>query len=148
MFKQIFLGVSIFLSTVLVHADEQNLNIERLVKQMIKDGKITSNCWRTVGDAKKLITVESIKLREKGTDFFITGQDCACTGARVCEQWIYQLNEDSYKLIFGPSQADGIKPLKTHTNGYKDIKESYTGGNDTWVGIYKFNGSQYQIKKK
>ena len=65
-------------------------------------------------------------------------------GARVCNQWIYQINGSSYQLIFCPSQADGIVPLQTYTNGYRDIHE--TAAQHGWTGIHQFRGSRYHLR--
>lgn len=128
------------------HAGQEQISLSKFVEQLVKEKEITMECARSEKKASDLISVEPIKLREQGTDMLVTGQNCACVGARVCQQWIFQISGAELRLIFGPSQADGIAPLKQTTNGYKNIKETYIGGG-SWTGVYRFNGSKYVQKK-
>ncbi len=147
MFKKMVVGVLICTFSFAVSAGESGVRLEKIFHTMIKDGSLETDCARTAKNAKDLISAEPIILRKSGVDYLVTGQDCACVGARVCNQWIYQLNGENFRLIFGPSQADGISPRKSYTNQYKDILETYlsSGG---WNGFYKFDGRRYQLMKK
>ncbi len=143
---KICLVISGFFWLAPVHASQEQTSLSKFVGQLVKAGEITMECARSEKKASDLISVETIKLREKGADMLVTGQNCACVGARVCQQWLFQLTGEEPRLIFGPSQADGIKPLTRITNGYKDIKETYIGGGG-WTGVYRFNGTKYVPNK-
>lgn len=147
MFKKMVVGVLICTFSFPVSAGESGVRLEMIFQTMIKEGSLEGECARTAKNAKDLISAEPINLRKSGVDYLVTGQDCACVGARVCQQWIYQLNGEDYRLIFGPSQADRISPQKSYTNHYQDILETYlsSGG---WKGFYKFDGRHYQLMKK
>jgi len=124
-------------------ASADSVNLQALLQVLARDGEIEVSCLRSAGSADDLIAVEPINLRQ-GTDVLVTGQGCACMGARVCNQWIYQINGSSYTLIFGPSQADGIMPLQSSTNGYRDIQE--TAAQHGWTGVHQFRDGRYQLR--
>ncbi|MBI4750674.1 MAG: hypothetical protein HY774_19485 [Acidobacteria bacterium] len=122
---------------------------EKVVQQMILDGQVTRACVEEAGGFTKVVSVLPVDLNGDGNpEMIIYGHNCACVGARRCQQWIYVNTKSGYKLVFGPGQVDEITPQKTVTNGYKDLLVGFVSGNDGWQVIYKFDGIRYQEQNK
>ena len=90
-----------------------------------------------------------MELNGDGTpELLVTGQGCACQGARRCFQWIYRSAKTGFQLIFGPDPADSLTAKKASSNGYRDIESAGFSGNDACTVTYKFDGRRYQEQRK
>lgn len=119
----------------------------RVVQQMVKDGEIDASCANEEGPLK-IVDVNTIELNGDGTpELLITGQGCACQGARRCAQWIYRSTKSGYEWIFGPDQADSLTAKKASSKGYRDIESTGLSGNDACTVTYKFDGRRYQKQR-
>jgi uncharacterized protein len=121
--------------------------MDELVAQMIRDGEVRRECVNeSPGKMEKLFDVSPIDLNgDEHPELQITGQECACQGARRCMVWIYRRATDGrYERIFGASPADSITPQRIATNGYLDLVETGVSGNDVCASTHKFNGQRYQ----
>ena len=139
---------------------------QELIQQIISDDDtVTSSCVEKLGDAENAVEVESIDLNRDGkTDYLVSGLtasinidmtgngkseivDCLC-GSRRCHNWLYVDTGNGYLLVLSAKDG-GILPLKTYTNGYRDLSVESVSGNSRPVrSIYKFDGIKYQEIKQ
>lgn len=91
----------------------------------------------------KTVTVKAIDLSRAGASGFIltipTREFCGTGG---CETWLYRAVRGRYVFML---TAVDIKPMKTITNGYRDlVSSSNSGAYEIWTQFYKFDGQHYE----
>lgn len=118
-----------------------------IVEQMVNDGEIPADCAKEE-KLSDLIEIDTLDLNSDGQlELLITGDRCACQGARRCYQWVYRQGQNRIELIFGPDPADSIITLKASTQGWRDLKLSGVSGDEICTMIYKFDGRRYQEQR-
>ena len=119
-----------------------------LVRQMVKDGEIPAACAREEAPSK-LVDIHLLDLNSDGNpEYLITGNGCACQGARRCFQWIYRASKRSVERVFGPDPADSVTAKKSATGGWRDIESTGVAGNEVCSITWKFDGKQYREDQK
>lgn len=115
-----------------------------LLQQMVDDREIEDSCVREEG-ASKVISVSTIELNgDNKPEYMVSGNGCACYGARRCNIWIYRKSGNDYEKIFDGFPADGIYPKKRRAKGYADLQVMFPVGNSTESAFFKFDGRRYR----
>jgi serine/threonine protein kinase len=100
----------------------------------------------SISKLAKAMTVYSVDLDGDGGPEFIVSVSgmCGASGAN-CEEWVYRKRAEAYELMLDDTY---IEPMKTITNGYRDLKASGTSGAyDLFFRFYKFDGKHYRNVK-
>jgi len=125
----------------------QVLVTQQLVEQMMRDDAIDRECVELAnGRFDELFSASAIDLNRDGRpELNLIGTGCACRGARRCMWWIYRQTANGYEQILDGVPAEDITPLRTSTNGNRDLRVSmWAGANDMVAIIYRFDGSRYR----
>jgi hypothetical protein len=62
-------------------------------------------------------------------------------------QWVYRKTSTGYELLLSAGPVDEITPLKTITNGYRDLKVIAPVGNSATIQTHRFDGRRYTNQK-
>lgn len=88
-------------------------------------------------------TVKAVDLNGAGASGFIlkiSSRDFCGSGG--CETWLYRAVRGRYVFMLS---ADEITPMKTMTNGYRDLASSRnSGAYEIWTQFYRFDGQHYE----
>lgn len=75
---------------------------------------------------------------------FPTRRFCFMEG--TCTFWLYRKTSDGWELLLTTDAP--ILPLKTSTNGYRDLsRHASVGATHEYTTIYKFDGTNYHAKE-
>ena len=122
-----------------------------LVNQLIRDNSSVSECIRKYRGGKSelltYLTLRTVDLNKDGqVEYIVQGDDNVeecLRGNRVSSVWLYRKTKNGFELML--SGGNDFTPLKTYTNGYRDLKEPIGGGAfELYTTIYKFDGNSYQ----
>lgn len=119
---------------------------QQLVEQMMRDNAVDRECVELAnGRLGDLFSASAIDLNRDGIpELNLIGTGCACRGMRRCMWWIYRRTADGYEQLLEGVPAEDISPLRTSTNGYRDIRVSmWAGASDMVAIVYRFDGSRY-----
>lgn len=120
---------------------------QQLVEQMMRDNAVDRECVESAnGRLGDLFSVSAIDLNRDGRpELNLIGTGCACRGMRRCMWWIYRQTTNGYEQLLDGVPAEDISPLRTSTNGYRDIRVSmWAGANDMVSIAHRFDGSRYR----
>ena len=126
-----------------------------LVNQMARDDRAVSECVTNGGATiiARALSAKPFNLNGSGRSVVLVDlyqvpnvENCLLCGARRCDEWVYRKNGSSYELLLKIESADGVQPLRTSTNGYRDLKVTYVGSvsGDALAEIYKYDGRRYR----
>lgn len=86
--------------------------------------------------------------RDGKPEFVVHGLEqylCSITGN--CAFWIYRQTEKGYERILDTGDVHQFYFQHTFSNGYRDvITAMHSSATDSSLSLYKFDGSQYQLK--
>jgi hypothetical protein len=100
------------------------------------------DCVTQNGNLNKSVTVQPIRLSERGRQLLIRGSGLCLCGAQNCGFWIYQ---GSALLLKGPG-ATKVKAGRSSAKGYRDVvSESHASAAETIVRTYRYDGRVYQL---
>jgi len=81
--------------------------------------------------------------RPSEQDVVVMGR-CPVCGANVAPFWVFRPAEGGYNLVFfGGGLALSIS--KHRSNGYLDLETSLVSIQKPWSGVWRFDGSRYQL---
>ena len=126
-----------------------------LIKQLINDDETVRRCVkeryeRGETQLSEYLSLRKVDLNGDGQpEFIIQGDDdgIECLrGNRNAPAWVYTRVAQGYKLLL--KGANDFTPLRTSTNGWRDLKSESGGGAFTkYATIFKFDNRQYRAKK-
>jgi len=122
---------------------------KEIVQQLIRDREITAKCVQEAGGAQKTVYVNSVDLNRDGKPEFIVDLHTSC-GAGNGYKWIYRRTTTGYEqLLSAGGPRTEIAPLKSYTNGYRDVVEAAFASvsGDSVRTIYRFDGKRYREKR-
>ena len=122
-----------------------------LIRQFVSDNKEVSRYVNEGNDPMENFEAQLIDLNGDGkAEYEIVESHPEnspfCGASGLCTFWLYRNVGPIWELLL--SDGAGISPLKTLTNGYRDISvDSWGGALDKYTTIYKFDGRRYQAKE-
>lgn len=146
--RHLVLTLLLLLYTVSVSAQTERQATTReqaeVVQQLIRDRELTSDCVRREGGPSEIVGISFTDLNSDGVPELIVGgtRSCACA-ARRCYQWVYRRANTSYELLLSAGPVDEITPLRTATNGYRDLRVITPVGDSATIQTYRFDGRHY-----
>ncbi len=133
------------------YAELSDEELNQIAEQMVNNDVIPNSCLIESGHPKRIFSsATKHKLSPSGVvGVEVSGQGCACLGARRCGSWLFMKTVDGYRLLADGGATDGFEVLKTMTNGYYDVRTTLP---DSFLrGIYfqnfRFNGRKYDEKE-
>ena len=78
---------------------------------------------------------------------FVVGGVCPLCGADNGWFWIVRSGRQNPKVILF-ANGNSIKILDTKSDGYRDIRSSWSSPQETLTTIYHYNGQRYQVWQK
>ena len=117
-----------------------------IIQQLTRDGEITTECVREAGGPRKALGISLVDLNRDGRPEFIVDLLISC-GAGDGYKWIFRKTSSGLELLLkagGPRTR--ILPLRSYTNGYRDIAEDalHSLSGASVRTIYKFDGKRYR----
>jgi hypothetical protein len=107
------------------------------------------DCVVTNGGLGKAVHVQAIQLAaDRTSQILVRGSGLCLCGAQNCLFWIYRKTGNRYELLLSGTGSTKVSAGQKSAKGYRDvITESHASANETILRTYRYDGSQYQLKR-
>lgn len=137
-----------------------NLPKEVVAQLLEVEGGQLKSCLKedgqTEADVSKHLAASEVNVNDDGArDLIVQAQSLCFMGAHLTVWWVFSKVEGGfgakvrpgYELVF-TGRGDGLKVLKTATNGFRDIESmSFAGaGTQFYYTVWKFDGREYKAR--
>jgi hypothetical protein len=118
---------------------------EGIVEQLVEDGYAYELEVDAAGRVSNL-EAHPVELNRGGEpELRVHGLGIRLCGAANCPTWIFQKDEDGYRLLLDVGSINRIEPQGSYTKGYRDLMAVLHGS--AWesdLTLYKFDGEGYR----
>lgn len=143
LFNLTSVGVVLFLSGAIAGQAQTLVVKKQIVNKLLAMGRLTQADVKECGGAAKVISVvQNIDLNKDGKPEFIATFSCAGINFGV-----FRKTAEDVQEIFEGYQNQDIKPMKTYTNGWRNLRLfEWSAGPSGGSGseILRWNGICYQ----
>lgn len=139
--KRLLLIVILFAVGAITSQAQTRALKKQIVNKLIAEGLTTQQDVNECGGFSKIVDITNADLNKDHKPEFIVGFTC-----HLAAIYVMRKTANGIDIIYHGSQREDITPLKTYTNGWRNLRlDMYSAGTgDSGSKTLRWNGSVYK----